>query len=189
LPPTLRRPTSRTRSTPTRPRSVGDFHLHLEFRTPYKPFARGQHRGNSGVYIQRRYEVQVLDSFSLSGEANECGGLYRMKTPEVNMCLPPLSWQTYDIDFTAAKFDADGKRIAKARLTVVHNGEVIHDDFELPNKTGAGRKESPEPLPIWLQGHGNPVQFRNIWIVERTEKNDDPAPKPADQSVLRTANR
>jgi len=146
---------------------VGDFCMHLEFRTPYRPHAKGQARGNSGVYVQRRYEVQILDSFSLEGETNECGGLYRTKTPDVNMCLPPLSWQTYDVDFRAARFDKSGKKIANARITVFHNGEVIHDDFELPNKTGAGRQEGPDPLPIWLQDHGNPVQFRNIWIVEK----------------------
>ncbi len=143
------------------------FKLHLEFRTPYKPFGRGQDRGNAGCYIQRRYEVQILDSFGLKGEANECGGLYRQKTPDVNMAFPPLTWQTYDIDFTAAKFDDAGKKTAPAVITVKHNGVTIHDNYKLKNKTGAGRKEGPEPGPIYLQGHGNPVFYRNIWIVEK----------------------
>jgi len=143
-----------------------DFRLHLEFRLPHKPHARGQGRGNSGVYLQRRYEVQVLDSFGLEGEPNECGGLYRQKAPDVNMCLPPLAWQTYDIYFRAARFDADGKKTEPARITVLHNGYPIHDDYQLTGKTGAGRKEEPTPGEIYLQDHGNPVAFRNIWIVE-----------------------
>ena len=144
---------------------VQDFFLHLEFRTPYMPHARGQGRGNSGVYIQRRYEVQILDSFGLSGADNECGALYRQQEPDFNMCLPPLSWQTYDIQFTAARWDSDGAKTANARLTVLHNGEPIHTNRELSNKTGAGRPEGPQPLPIYLQDHGNPVQFRNIWLT------------------------
>ena len=144
---------------------VQNFRLHLEFRTPYKPKARGQGRGNSGVYIQRRYELQVLDSFGLEGVHNECGGLYRQRQPNVNMCFPPLRWQTYDIYFTAARFDADGKKTDNAKITAYHNGFPIHDGYELKNKTGAGRKEGPEPLPIYLQDHGNPVTFRNYWIV------------------------
>lgn len=143
---------------------VGDFRLHLEFKTPYMPFARGQGRGNSGVYIQRRYEVQILDSFGLKGAANEAGGLYTLLPPAVNMCLPPLSWQTYDIEFHAARFE-DGKKTENARLTVVHNGEVVQNHVSVPNKTGAGQPEGPQPLPILLQNHGNPVQFRNVWIV------------------------
>ena len=145
---------------------VRDFQMHLEFRTPYMPFARGQARGNSGIYIQRRYEVQVLDSFGLSGAANECGGLYRQKSPDVNMCLPPLSWQTYDIYFTAARFDAEGKKTLDGVITLLHNGVAVHQRYALKNKTGAGRPEGPEPLPILFQNHGNPVAYRNIWLVD-----------------------
>jgi hypothetical protein len=146
---------------------VRDFDLHIEFRTPFMPTARGQARGNSGVYIQQRYEVQILDSFGLAGAHNECAGVYKTKAPDVNMCLPPLAWQTYDIQFRAARFDDAGKKTADARLTVVHNGIPVQRDFALPNKTGAGKAEGPEPMPIALQNHGNPVEFRNIWIVER----------------------
>jgi len=144
---------------------VRDFRLHLEFRTPYMPYARGQGRGNSGVYIQQRYEVQILDSFGLPGVANECGGLYKQQPPAVNMCLPPLSWQTYDIYFTAARFDAAGEKKAPARITVLHNGELIHTVYDIKAKTGAGKPETNEDRPILLQNHGNPVNFRNIWIV------------------------
>ena len=129
---------------------VHDFKLHVEFRTPYMPYARQQQRGNSGVYIQRRYEVQILDSFGLAGVANECGGLYRQTPPDVNMCLPPLTWQTYDITFTAARWNGTQKT-KNARITVLHNGVPIHDDREIKNKTGAGQKEGPKPLPIHFQ--------------------------------------
>jgi len=146
--------------------AYGDFTLHLEFRLPYMPFARGQGRANSGVYLQSRYEVQVLDSFGLQGKANECGGLYRQREPDQNMCLPPLQWQTYDITLRSPKFNAEGEKIQNARITVRHNGVLIHDDVELTNKTGAGRPEGPHPLPTKLQNHGNPVRFRNIWLLE-----------------------
>jgi hypothetical protein len=145
----------------------GDFTLHVEFRTPFKPTARGQGRGNSGVYLQDRYEVQVLDSFGLNGENNECGGIYSKIKPRVNACFPPLSWQTYDVDFEAARFDADGKKTKNAIATVRHNGILVHDHVEIPGSTGGGQPEKAEPGPIQLQGHGNPVFFRNIWIVER----------------------
>jgi len=155
---------------------VEDFRLHLEFRLPYKPNARGQGRGNSGVYIQERYEVQVLDSFGLKGAANECGGLYRQRAPDVNMCLPPLAWQTYDIWFQAARFDEAGNKVKNARITVKHNGIKIHDDVELTSKTGAGKKEEPFPRPIRLQDHGNPVVFRNIWMTEGDGRYYKPCP-------------
>lgn len=145
---------------------VGDFRLHLEFRTPYMPYARGQARANSGVYIQQRYELQILDSFGLKGEFNECGALYRQQPPEFNMAYPPLAWQTYDLYFTAAKFAADGKtKTAPARLTAYHNGTAVHFERLIKTKTGAGKAEGPEEFPINLQDHGNPVAFRNVWIV------------------------
>lgn len=143
--------------------------LHIEFRLPYMPEARGQGRGNSGLYMQGRYEVQMLDSFGLEGKQNECGGVYSVGAPAVNMCLPPLSWQTYDVDYTAAKYDADGKLTSNPRMTVRHNGIVIHDNLELPgerNTTAAPVKAGPEAGPVYLQNHGNPVRYRNIWAVE-----------------------
>lgn len=151
---------------------VGDFRMHIEFRTPYMPEARGQARGNSGVYVQERYEVQILDSFGLTGENNECGALYKQQPPALNMCLPPLSWQTYDIDFRAARFGSDGQRVANARITVLHNGEPIHSDYEITGKTGAGKAEGPDPRCILLQDHGNPVEYRNVWIVPFTDHHD-----------------
>lgn len=145
-----------------------DYTIHIEFLLPYKPAARGQGRGNSGFYSQSRYEVQVLDSFGLEGRDNECGGIYSIKAPDLNMCFPPLQWQTYDIEFTAAKFDAAGKKTANAKTTVKHNGVIIHNDVELPKTTTAAPLgESPEPGPLHLQNHGNPVRFRNIWLVEK----------------------
>ncbi len=145
---------------------VQTFTLHAEFRTPYMPYARGQARGNSGFYLQKRYEVQVLDSFGLDLQFNDCAALYRFKAPDLNMSFPPLRWQTYDIDFTAPKFDAAGKRIAKGRITVRLNGVVVQNNVELENKTGGGSPEGPNPLPILLQNHGNPVHFRNIWLID-----------------------
>jgi len=144
------------------------YSMHLEFLLSYMPTARGQGRGNSGCYAQGRYEVQILDSFGLSGEHNECGGIYSIKKPDLNMCFPPLSWQTYDIDFTAAKYDDAGKKTTDARLTVKHNGVVIHNNVAAPKTTTAAPVgEGPEPGSIYLQDHGNPIRFRNIWVVEK----------------------
>jgi len=148
--------------------SYGDYQLHVEFATPEKVRGSGQGRGNSGVYLQGRYEVQMLDSFGLDGKDNECGGVYSVGAPKINMCYPPLSWQTYDIDYTAAKYNASGKLTANPRMTVRHNGVVIHDNLELPgerNTTAAPVKAGPEPGPVYLQDHGNPVRYRNIWVV------------------------
>ncbi len=140
--------------------------LHIEFRLPFQPKARGQGRGNSGCYLQGRYEVQMLDSFGLAGKHNECGGIYTIKNPDVNMCFPPLSWQTYDIDFTAAQFK-DGKKIKDARMTVFHNGVKIHDNVKLPKRTTASPlAEGPGSGFLHLQNHGNPVRYRNIWVLE-----------------------
>jgi hypothetical protein len=148
--------------------AVTDFTLHAEFRTPYMPAARGQSRGNSGIYIQERYEVQILDSFGLEGAFNECGSLYRTQSPQLNACFPPMSWQTYDIDFTAARFDGAGNKTAPARITVRLNGIVVQKDYAIPNKTGAGAAEGPAPRPIKFQNHSDAVNFRNIWIIDRS---------------------
>ena len=145
-----------------------DATVHLEFLLSYMPAASGQARANSGCYLQGRYEVQILDSFGLEGKNNECGGIYEIRDPNVNMCFPPLSWQTYDIDFTAAKFDADGKKTADARMTVRHNGVVVHNNVPVPRSTRASPlQEGPEPGPLYLQDHGNPIRFRNIWVVPK----------------------
>ena len=151
----------------TSKQTFGSHTIHIEFLTPFKPQARGQGRGNSGFYAQGRYEVQILDSFGLEGRDNECGGIYSIGPPKVNMCLPPLCWQTYDVDFTAAEYK-DGKKVKNGRITVKHNGVVIHKDVELTHATAAAPvREGRESGPVFLQNHGNPVRFRNIWVVEK----------------------
>jgi hypothetical protein len=151
----------------TTKQKFGDYKLHLEFRTPYKPYARGQQRGNSGVYHQGRYETQVLDSFGLEGRQNECGGIYSIADSRINMCFPPLAWQTYDVDFRAARFNNSGKLKKPARMTVRLNGVVIHEKQDLPKTTTAApvKEITPDPGPIFIQHHGNPIYYRNIWIV------------------------
>lgn len=144
----------------------GDVKLHVEFRTPLMAEARGQARGNSGVYIQRRYEVQVLDSFGLDAEIDGCGSLYKIAAPRVNACLPPLEWQTYDITFYGPKFDDSGVRIKDAEITVVHNEVTIHENLKIPQPTGAARgRPDAKRGPLLLQDHHNSVQFRNIWVM------------------------
>jgi len=145
-----------------------DYTMHVEFTLPYRPEARGQGRGNSGFYQVDMYEVQVLDSFGLAGKNNECGGIYKNADPKVNMCYPPLTWQTYDIEFRNARADENGQRTEEATVTLRHNGVVIHDAVQVNGPTGGNRKE-PEgtPGPIKFQGHGNPLQYRNVWIVEK----------------------
>ena len=148
-------------------RDFTNFTSHIEFLLPFKPLGRGQDRGNSGVYLQDRYELQVLDSFGLKGENNECGGIYSQTAPSVNMCFPPLTWQTYDIDFTSAKYDETGKKTKNAVVTIKHNGVAIHENLELHGPTPGGKKEDPSGGPLQLQGHGNPVFYRNIWVVPK----------------------
>ena len=129
---------------------MGDLRLHVEFRTPYMPAATGQARGNSGVYVQSRYEVQVLDSFGLYPlEDNDCGGIYKVQAAQGNACLPPMEWQTYDITYRA-----EGPRI-----TVVQNGITVIENAKLPERRGGGA----EAGFLLLQDHGNAVQYRNIW--------------------------
>ncbi len=145
-----------------------DYSVHLEFMLPYRPYARGQGRGNSGFYQVDHYEVQILDSFGLEGLHNECGGIYSQQNCLINACLPPLVWQTFDIDFTNARRDEDGNKTKNAVITVRQNGILIHDQLEIHGPTGGHRSE-PEgtPGPLKLQGHGNPLQFRNIWLVPK----------------------
>jgi len=147
--------------------SFGDALWHIEFRLPYQPKDRGQGRGNSGAYFMGSYETQMLDSFGLEGKDNECGGIYKAAAPFVNMCLPPLTWQTYDINITAPRFEGD-KKVANARMTVTHNGTVIHDNVEVPAITPGGTlKQEASKGPLHLQNHGNPVRYRNIWVLPK----------------------
>jgi len=150
-------------------RDFKDFMLHAEFKTPVLPEnIKGQGRGNSGIYIQQRYEIQILDSFGLEPKNNECASIYTFKAPDQNVCAKPGEWQSYDILFRAARYDEkDGKpvKVKNARITVFHNGVLVHNDVEVPNKTGAGQPEGPQPRPILLQDHDNAVSFRNLWIV------------------------
>jgi hypothetical protein len=149
-------------------RKFNNYTAHLEFLLPYRPDARGQGRANSGFYQVDRYEVQVLDSFGLDGKNNECGGIYSKAAPKVNMCLPPLVWQTYDVEFTNAVADDTGKKTQNARISVKHNGVLIQDNVAVDGNTVDGSKEGEgTPGPLRLQGHGNPVQYRNIWVVEK----------------------
>jgi len=138
-----------------------DFKLHVEFNIP-----KGE-QDNSGVYLQRRYEIQIVDSWGGRKHANNCGAIYKQKQPDTNASKKPGEWQSYDITFRAARFkEIDGKRykVQNARVTVLHNSVLIHDDVEILGKTGNGDEEGPEPGPILLQDHGSKVKFRNVWI-------------------------
>jgi hypothetical protein len=142
----------------------GDFQLHLEFMLP-----DDNEGANSGVYIQQRYEVQVLNSYKQEDSPGMCASLYRQKVPDYNVCKAPGQWQSYDIIFRSARWDGE-KKIENARITVIHNGTVVHNNVSITNKTGVGKAEGPDLLPIRLQDHGAKVKYRNIWIVETKEK-------------------
>jgi len=145
-----------------------DFQLHVEFNIPEPPEgAKGQARSNSGVYLQRRYEVQILDSMGDDPPKNNgCASIYTRKAPDKNAGKKTGEWQTYDITFKAARFDG-AKKTESARITVIWNGVKVHDDYEIPDKTGAGKPEGPEPGQILLQDHGAKVKFRNLWILPK----------------------
>ena len=152
----------------TKDKFDGSFKLHVEFRVPYLPDKHGQERGNSGVYVQGRYEVQVLDSYGLEAKDNDCGAIYEVSAPKVNACKVPTVWQSYDIEFTAPKCDG-GKKTEPAHMTVHQNGVLTQDDVKIPvDNTRAGLGgDVCTPGPIMLQDHGAVVQFRNVWLVKK----------------------
>lgn len=157
--------------TATTKQAFGSCHIHLEWASPEKVSGHGQGRGNSGVYIMGKYEVQILDSYENETYFDgQCASIYKQSPPLKNVCRKPGEWQSYDITFTAPKFDEKGNVTRKARLTVVQNGVTVQDGFELQGGTfwyrPAGYQPHAEKLPMSLQDHGNPVRFRNIWIQE-----------------------
>ncbi|QDU08031.1 DUF1080 domain-containing protein [Gimesia aquarii] len=154
--------------------SFGDCQLHIEWATPEKIEGKGQGRGNSGVFLMGQYEVQVLDSYQnktyFDGQA---GAIYKQWPPMVNACRKPGEWQTYDIIFTAPRFDVYGQLVKPAYITVIQNGVVVQNHSELQG--GTFYHQPPfytaheEKLPIRLQFHKNKTKFRNIWIREISE--------------------
>jgi len=146
--------------------AFGDFKLHVEFKVPLlPPEVTGQNRGNSGVYMQERYELQILDSYGdPTLDNNEAGSIYLQKPPDVNASTAPETWQTYDIEYRAARYGANGAKTENARLTVVWNGVRVHDNVAITGPTGGNIPEGPATGSIRLQDHGNTVQYRNIWI-------------------------
>jgi hypothetical protein len=151
--------------------AFGDCQLHVEFATPEKVVGSGQGRGNSGVYLMNRYEVQILDSYDNKTYFDgQCASIYKQTPPMVNACRKPGEWQTYDIVFEAPKFTDDGKVARPAYVTVLHNGVLVQNHFELLGGTfydqPAHYTRHAEREPFHLQFHGNPVKFRNIWVRE-----------------------
>jgi len=142
-----------------------DFQLHVEFWLPLMADAHGQARANSGVYMQGRYEIQVLDSYGLKSEMGDCGAIYDVSAPLVNASRPPKVWQTYDVVFHGPRFDEKGNETEPARMTVFQNGVLIQDNVAVPGPTTAsvhgGERGSG---PILLQDHGCRVRYRNVWI-------------------------
>ena len=147
-------------------RTFRDFVLHVEFKVPYMPNAHGQERGNSGIGLQDRYEIQVLDSYGIADPGSgDCGAVYSQAAPLANACKKPLQWQTYDIVFRAPRYNADGTKIENARVTLWQNDILVQNNQEITGPTGINdHKPQSEPGPIMLQYHNNSVQFRNVWI-------------------------
>jgi len=152
-----------------------DFFLHVEWMEPDMPEAKGQGKGNSGVYLQGRYEIQVLDSYGIEVPGRgDCGAIYDQFAPLVNACKPALQWQTYDVAFRAARVGDSGKVLSQARVTVFQNGILIHNNVELLGPTGGAMDANiREPGPLLLQDHGNPVKYRNVWIAPLPLKGSD----------------
>lgn len=145
-----------------------DFKLHIEFWLPrYPDNVKGQARANSGVYLQGRYEVQVLDSYGIEPlTPGDCAGIYGQKPADKNAATQPEEWQTYDITFRAPRFNDAGERIEKPRVTLLWNGVKVHDNVEVNANPG----DAKNPGPILLQDHGCPIRYRNVWIVPMNEK-------------------
>lgn len=166
----------------------GDCQLHVEFATPAEVKGTGQGRGNSGLYLMNRYEVQILDSYqNTTYYDGQCGAIYKEQPPAVNACRKPGEWQTYDILFTAPRFNDDGSVKTPGYVTVLHNGIVIHNHFELLGSTNFDRPPAytkhEDKEPLMIQFHGNPVRFRNIWIRENVKPlvGLKPETQPADE--------
>jgi hypothetical protein len=150
-------------------RTFEDLFVHVEYKTPaLPPNVTGQDRGNSGVYLNSRYEVQILDSFGLAPAVDGCGAIYQLRAPSSTACYEQEVWNTYDIEFQAARWDSSGNKQANAHVSSVYlNDTLVQQDVDIPNSTGLGEPEAPGPRPLILQDHGNRVAFRNIWIIMR----------------------
>jgi hypothetical protein len=149
----------------------GDCQLHIEWATPAEVKGEGQGRGNSGIFLQGRYEIQVLDSYkNTTYYHGQAGAVYKQHAPLVNACRKPGEWQAYDIIYHAPRFDEAGKLLKPGRVTVLQNGVLIQDNVEILGGTsGKGRPKyeaHPREVPLSLQDHHNPVRYRNIWIRE-----------------------
>lgn len=142
-----------------------DHFLHLEYQVPYMPDKTGQYRGNSGVFLQGIYELQVLDSYGVENFGDDDNGsFYKYSKALVNASLPPLEWQSLDVAFRGPRLDADGNITEYPRATVFLNGILIHNNVELTRPTGGFYEEFWEWGPLILQDHGDPVSYRNIWV-------------------------